>query len=124
MDGTIAMFPRAQDSLDSLSRDADELLVKQLVVHRQANRRHQGEPLVSLGIVDHASRVGERDRVRHVDSDGVAVSQGNGRGELERGRPRVTERNHSVKSELVEVGRLELWAKSALILKLRRDETG
>jgi hypothetical protein len=43
------------------------------VVHGKTDRRDQSEPLVSLSIVDHASRVSKSDGVSHVD---LVVSDG------------------------------------------------
>lgn len=53
--------------LDRLGGLGEELLGEQRVVHGQTDRRHEAEPLVPLGVVEHASGVGERNRVRHVN---------------------------------------------------------
>lgn len=45
------------DSLDSLGSNLEKLLGKVLVVHGQTNGRNEGEPLISLFVVDHLSRV-------------------------------------------------------------------
>jgi hypothetical protein len=67
------MAERPRDSLDSLGSDLDELVGKEVVVHGKTDRRDQSAPLVSLSIVDHASRVSKSDGVSHVD---LVVSDG------------------------------------------------
>lgn len=110
-------------SLDSLGSNADELVVKRLVVHGQTNGRDQTEPLVSLGIVEDASGVSQGDRVGHVDGDGMTVSQGYSWGQLEGWRPGVTESDHSVETQLVQVGRFELRNSVSLIRFRAEDRT-
>jgi hypothetical protein len=55
------------DLLDSLSGSANELVVESVVVHGETDRRDKVEPLVSLLVADHLSRVGKSDGVSHVD---------------------------------------------------------
>lgn len=55
------------DLLDGLSGSADELIIESVVVHGETDRRDKVEPLVSLLVADHLSRVSESDGVSHVD---------------------------------------------------------
>ena len=71
--------------LDGFGSDGNKLLVERWVIDGKSDRGDELEPLVSLGIVEDASGVGEGDRVGHVDHDGVTVSQGDTGSELQGG---------------------------------------
>ena len=89
--------------LDGLGSGSDELLVKEVVVHGETNGGDEGEPLVTLLVVDQTSRVSEGDRVCHVNGDGVTVSERDSGSQFESWGPGVAESNDTVKTELVQV---------------------
>lgn len=59
--------------LDGSGGEAQELGVELGVVDGESDLGGEGEPLVTHGVGEHASGVGEGDRVGHVDHDGVSV---------------------------------------------------
>lgn len=99
---------RGSDPLDGLGGSGNELVVEQFMIHGKTDRGDKGEPLVSLSVVHQPSRVSQSDRVCHVNGDGVTVSERDSRGEFESRRPSVTERDDSVQTQLVQVGRFQL----------------
>ena len=93
---------------DSLGTGLEEVLVEKLVVHGKTNSAEEPEDLVSLSLGDVAAGPGQSGGVGHIDRDGVSVTKRNVGLQLESWRPGVAECNDTVKTDLVQVGRLKL----------------
>ena len=94
--------------LDGLGGDDDEVIIEALVVDGKTNRGDEVEVFVSLGVGEHASLMTQGNGVGHVDVDGVTVTKRDLGSQFESRRPRVTEGDDSVETQLVQVGGLEL----------------
>lgn len=94
--------------LDGLGSDDNEFIVEAFVVDGETDGGDEVEVLVSLSIAEQASLVTQGDGVGHVDVDGVTVTKRDLGGQLESWRPRVTEGDDSVETQLVQVRGFEL----------------